>query len=72
VTLLAFAADCNRRAAAAPSLSIDISCPPGPQQQTRRCGVRRPNDGTDGQTALDSFIDPAPHRVHKKGDIVRL
>jgi len=30
--------------------SIDISCPPGPQQQTRRSGVRRPNDGTDGQT----------------------
>jgi len=30
--------------------SIDISCPPSPQQQTRRSGVRRPNDGTDGQT----------------------
>ena len=30
--------------------SIDISCPPGPQQQTRRSGVRRPNDGTEGRT----------------------
>jgi len=29
--------------------SIDISWPPGPQQQTRSGGVRRP-DGTDGQT----------------------
>jgi len=36
-TLLAFAGE--RRAAAraaAPLLSIDVSCPPGPQQQTRR------------------------------------
>ena len=46
------------RRAAAPLLlsagraakSIDISWPPGTQQQTRRSGVRRPNDGTDGQT----------------------
>jgi len=29
--------------------SIDISCPPGPQQQTCSSGVRRAN-GTDGQT----------------------
>jgi len=30
--------------------STDISCLPGPQQQTRRSGVRRPRDGTDRQT----------------------
>ena len=45
VTLLAFAA--VRRAAAT---SIDISCPPGPQQQTRRTLVQRPIDGTDRRT----------------------
>jgi len=27
--------------------SIDISCPPGAQQQTRSSGVWRANDGTD-------------------------
>jgi len=27
-----------------------ISCPSGPQQQTRRSSVRRPQDGTDRQT----------------------
>jgi len=57
VTLLAFAAE--RRAAVraadssgrpTPPLSIDISRPPGPQQQTRRSGVRRPNDETSRQT----------------------
>ena len=53
VTLLAFAAE--RRAAdssgrPAPPLSIDISRPPGPQQQTRRSGVRRTNDETSRQT----------------------
>jgi len=30
--------------------SIDISWPPGPQQQTRRSGVRRPNDEADRET----------------------
>ena len=30
--------------------SIDISCVPGPVQQTRRSGVRRPNDETDRRT----------------------
>jgi len=30
--------------------SIDISCPPGPQQQTRRSGVQRPDDEMDGHT----------------------
>jgi len=34
----------------APPLSIDISRPPGPQQQTRRSGVRRQNDGANRQT----------------------
>jgi len=51
VTLLAFAAE--RRAAAplllgAPTLSIDISLPPGPQQQTRRTlRAAAAKDGTD-------------------------
>jgi len=38
--------------AAAPAVqqSIDFSCPPGAQQQTRSSGVRRTNDGTDRQT----------------------
>ena len=40
--------------------SIDICWPPGPQQQTRRSGVRRPNDGMEGQTdgrTLGSCVD---------------
>ena len=45
---------------------IDISCRPGPQQQTHRRGVRR-QDGTDAQTdgqTPDSCIDPAtPHTI---------
>jgi len=56
VTLLAFAAE--RRAAATlllgtslPPLSIDISRPPGPQEQTRRTPRLRRNMGhTDGRT----------------------
>jgi len=47
------------RRVAAPLLqqSIDTSWPPGPQQQTRRSGVRRPVTGqtdrqTDGRTAV--------------------
>jgi len=47
VTVRAFAA--KRRPAAAPLLSIDIACPPDPQQQTRRSGVQRLGQ-TDGQT----------------------
>jgi len=41
VTLLAFAAE--RRAAAAPAVqqSMDVCCPPGPQQQTRRTPLQR-------------------------------
>jgi len=46
--------------------SIDTAWPPGPQQQTRHGGVRRPNNATDGQTdrqtdgrTPDRFIDPA-------------
>ena len=33
--------------------SIEISCMPGPHQRTHRNGLRRPNDGTDGQTETD-------------------
>jgi len=44
VTLLAFAAE--RRAV--PTLSINISLPPGPQQQTRRTlRAAAAKDGTD-------------------------
>ena len=65
VALLAFDADRRaavRRAAAAPLLlnavqqSIDISCPPGPRQQTRprrtllQLGYRQTDRQTDGQT----------------------
>ena len=35
--------------------STDISCPPGPQQQTHSSGVRRPNDGTDRWTDARQF-----------------
>ena len=49
--------------------SIDISWPPGPQQQTRSSRVRRPDwtdgqrDGrTDGRTP-DSCISPALHTM---------
>jgi len=54
VALPAFA----RRAAAAPPQQIDISCPPGAQQQTR------PANWTDRETGgrtPDSCIDPARH-----------
>jgi len=34
--------------------SIDISCLPGPQQQTCRSGVQRPNDGKDGRTDIQT------------------
>ena len=37
--------------------SIDISQLPGPQQQTRSCGMRRP-DGTDGQTDVRQLHRP--------------
>jgi len=33
--------------------SIEISCMPWPHQRTHSNGVRRPNDGTDGQTETD-------------------
>jgi len=49
VTLLTFLAAQHaavRRAAAAP----DISCLPGPQQQTGRSGTQRSTDGTDRRT----------------------
>jgi len=51
VTLLAFAAE--RRAAGRPPLSIDISRPPGPQQQTHGmpllwCNMGQAERQTDG------------------------
>ena len=66
-----------RRAVAAPLLlgaglqqSIDISFPPGPQQQTRRSDMQRSIGGTerqtDGQTdgrTMYRYIDPAPHTM---------
>jgi len=82
VTLPAFTAE---RRAAAPlllnlaaagtrcqrsQLSIDISCPLGAQQQTRRPPLLLSIDGTDrrmdGRTdrrTLDRFIDPAAHTM---------
>ena len=45
--------------------SIDVSWAPGPQQQTRSSGGRRP-DGTDGQTdarQLSRPVDSAAHIV---------
>jgi len=54
--------------------SIDISRPPGAEQQTRRSGMRQSNDGTDGQTGrrtLDSFIDPAAHATRTLSSAVR-
>jgi len=44
-----------------PPLSIDISCPHGAQQQTRR-PLLLSIDGTDRRT-LDRFTDPAPHTM---------
>jgi len=38
--------------------SIDISCPPGTQQQTLTSNLRRVSDGTDGQT--DKSTDGRP------------
>ena len=49
-----------------PPLSIDISCPHGAQQQTRRTLLLRSNNGTDGRTdgrTPDRYIDPAQHTV---------
>jgi len=55
------------RAAAAPAVqqSIDISQPPGPQQQTRRTLMQRANGTdrrTDGRTPY-RYTDPALHTV---------
>jgi len=41
-----------------PPMLIDISCPPGPQQQTRRTLLQRSIDGTDGRTP-NRYMDPA-------------
>ena len=47
--------------------SIDISCPPGPQQQTCNSELRQSN-GTDRRTPYP-FIDPAPHTGSAKNSI---
>jgi len=59
---------CGAVAAERPSLSINISCPRGAQQQTHHTPLLRSNDGTDAWTdrqtdggTLDRFIDPATH-----------
>jgi len=58
------AAPCCGAVAAVPyALSIDISCPHGAQQQTRRTPLLLSIDGTDRRTdgrTLDCFINPAP------------
>jgi len=51
MTLPTFAAEHRRL------LVIDISCPRGAQQQTRRTPLLLSIDGTDGRT-LDRYIDP--------------
>ena len=48
----------RRRAAGRPPLSIDISCPPGAQQQTRRTPLLRSIDGIDRQTHRRTDIRP--------------
>ena len=58
----------RRRCCWAPTVlqSIDVSCPPGAQQQTTSSGVLRANNGTDGQTdgrTPDRYIDPAAHTM---------
>jgi len=61
MTLPAFAAERRRR-----QPSIDISCPQGAQQQTRRTPLLLSIDGTAGRTdglTLDRFIDPAVHNM---------
>ena len=71
VALLAFAAERRapvRSLRSVGRVTIDryLYCAPGPQQQTRRSGVRRPNAGTDRQTdglTPDRCIDPAPHTM---------
>jgi len=52
------------------AIDRDISWPPGPRQQTRPSGVRRPNDGTYGQTdrrMLDSLIDTGVNATRTLG-----
>ena len=79
VTLLALVTE---RRAAAPLLlsavqqSINTSCPPGTQQQTRNSSVRRANDETDRQTdgqtdrrTPDRYIDLAPHTMQAVSEI---
>jgi len=62
VTLLAFAAAALGGRQCRP---IDISCPPRPQQQTRRTGLQRAIGGTDRQT--DSRIHPVVSIQYRDG-----
>jgi len=59
VTLPAYAAErgacCMARAARHRQASIDITCPQGTQQQTRRTSLLLSIDGTDRRT-LDRFM----------------
>ena len=50
VTLLALLLNAVLQCTRRPPLSIDISCPPGPQQQTRRTLLQRSTDGTNRWT----------------------
>ena len=66
MTLPAFTAErrraCSTTLAARPQLSIDICCPQGAQQQTRRPPLLLLIDGTDRQTdghKPDRYIDRA-------------
>jgi len=51
------------RAARRPQLSIDISCPQGAQQQTRRPSLLLSIDGTDRQTDRRPTVTYAPHTM---------
>jgi len=60
VTLLAFAAALLPLAAA--RAAVDITCPPGPQQQSRRTMLLRSIAGTDRRTDRRTpyrYVDPA-------------
>jgi len=64
VTLLAFAAVALLLPRARrPALSIDVSCRHGAQQQTRRSGARRANDGTDTQTDGHPTVSQTGSRI---------
>ena len=71
VTLLAFAAE--RRAVAPlgdrrPPLSINISRPTGPQQQTRRTLWLRRRIGQTDRSGQTDDVDDAEHETGKRSD----